>query len=73
MKDDLLGKTFQLLGLGMYEKWDAALELLNSLSQSEGPVLISGGVSNYTFNCNCIYRHSQFVNVSYLLDIFGHL
>jgi len=44
MKNNLLSKTFQLIGLGMYEKWEATLELLNSIEQSEGPVLLSEGV-----------------------------
>lgn len=42
MKDELLGKTFHFLGLGMYEKWDAALELLDTLVQSKVPILSEG-------------------------------
>lgn len=52
MKDELLGKSFNLLGLGMYEKWDAALNLLKTLEKSEAPVLLSEGVSN---NYICFY------------------
>lgn len=65
MKDELLSKSFNLLGLGMYEKWDAALNLLKSLEKSEAPVLLSEGVS-----INYICSYSSFCILFFVILFF---
>ncbi|XP_076370412.1 uncharacterized protein LOC143256706 isoform X2 [Tachypleus tridentatus] len=47
--NNVLGRTYQLVGLGMYEKWEKAEKLLSkflNLSESQ-PVLLQEGVSKF--------------------------
>lgn len=46
--DDTLGRTCQLIGLGLHEKWEKATMLLQKISCSENvPLLLEEGVSQF--------------------------